>query len=317
MRKHNKLIAMLMAFAMVFAYMPAIAFAEEGEAAVDFDGAPVVEEASEAAGEDLLPTEPERIMVEPKNIADDAYIVGISFSPNPITVWGPNLAVSNPDGSIYYDIYGRHKWVYPDETYDYYPFAPGDTLVVSFSDGSKITYICKALYRNGYYDAWFTDGEAVCWPGIEPDRLGAGNNTVTLNLYDEFTTPVTIFVDTPELVAQREEAARQGVPDGSIPKVKTKKPSTGKKSITVKWKKLTKKQLKKSKATNYEVWVCPNLGFAKGETSEHVIKKNKAGVKIKKVPKGTYYVKVRAIRDVGGVRYAGPWTKPKQVKVKK
>jgi hypothetical protein len=52
-------------------------------------------------------------------------------------------------------------------------------------------------------------------------------------------------------------------------------------------------------------------------TSEHVIKKSKAGLKITKVPKGTYFVKVRAIKYVGGAKMVGPWSKVKKVKVKK
>jgi hypothetical protein len=87
--------------------------------------------------------------------------------------------------------------------------------------------------------------------------------------------------------------------------------------VTVKWKKLSKKKVKKTKVTHYEVWVCADKGFAMGQTSEHMIKKSKTGVKITKVPKGTYYVKVRAVRKVGDMKYVGPWSKPKKVKVKK
>ena len=82
-------------------------------------------------------------------------------------------------------------------------------------------------------------------------------------------------------------------------------------------KKLTKKQIKKSKATHYEIWVCANKGFARGQTSEHIVKKSKSALKITKVPKGTYYVKVRAIKYVNGVKKVGAWSKIKKVKVKK
>ena len=58
--------------------------------------------------------------------------------------------------------------------------------------------------------------------------------------------------------AAAEEAERQGVYDSSLPKVKVSKPATKKATVTAKWKKLNKKQLKKSKATHYEIWICEN-----------------------------------------------------------
>ena len=125
-----------------------------------------------------------------------------------------------------------------------------------------------------------------------------------------------LFRDLDAEAIAAKEAARQGTPDGRIPKVKVSKPKAGKKSATIKWKKLKKKQIKKSKVTNYEVWACANTGFAMGETSEHIIKKSKSGLKITKMPKGTYYIKVRAIRKVGDTKYVGPWSKAKKVKVK-
>ena len=82
------------------------------------------------------------------------------------------------------------------------------------------------------------------------------------------------------------------------------------------WKQLSKKKAKKSKITHYEVWICRDKKFGIGNTSEHMIKKSKTGVRIKKMPKGTYWVKVRAIRKVGAVKYVGKWTKPKKVVVK-
>ena len=112
------------------------------------------------------------------------------------------------------------------------------------------------------------------------------------------------------------EAARQGTLTAGLPKVKISKPAAAKKSVTVKWKKLDKKQLKKG-VTNIEVWVCPNAGFGAGDTIIKMAGKKKASVKVKGLAKGTYFVKVRAIRNVGGVKYYTAWSKVKKVKVKK
>ena len=110
---------------------------------------------------------------------------------------------------------------------------------------------------------------------------------------------------------------RNGIYDSSIAKVKISKPKTAKKSLTAKWKKLTKKQLKKGKATHYEIWACKDGAFARGSTTERVVKKSKSSLKIKGLAKGTYFVKVRAIKYVNGAKYVGAWSKTKRVKVKK
>lgn len=112
------------------------------------------------------------------------------------------------------------------------------------------------------------------------------------------------------------ESARQGTFDGTVPKVKTSAPKVAKKSATIKWKKLNKKQLKKG-VTNIEVWVCPNTGFGPNDTIIKTTGKKKASVKVKGLAKGTYFVKVRAIKNVGGVKYVGPWSGTKKVKIKK
>ena len=112
------------------------------------------------------------------------------------------------------------------------------------------------------------------------------------------------------------ETARQGVYDPSLPKVKAKKAKASKKAFTAKWKKLKKKQLKTG-TTNIEVWACADGAFAAGSTIERVVGRKKASTKFKGMPKGTYFVKARAIKYVGGVKYVGPWSAVKKVKVKK
>lgn len=118
--------------------------------------------------------------------------------------------------------------------------------------------------------------------------------------------------------AEKAQRARDGIYDAKIPKVKASKPAAKKNNITVKWKKLSKKQLKKSKATHYEIWVSTSSKFPAGAlTKEKIVKKSKSSVKIKGLKKNTkYYVRVRAIRKSGNVKYVGKW-RQKTIRTKK
>jgi len=116
------------------------------------------------------------------------------------------------------------------------------------------------------------------------------------------------------------EKKRQGVLDKSIPKMTIKTKTSKKTSITIKWKWTTsgKKKLKKSKATKYEIWVCPNTKFAKADTIVKTCSKSKTSYTVKSLKKyKKYYFKIRAIKYVGGVKHVGPWSSRKYIKTKK
>jgi hypothetical protein len=115
--------------------------------------------------------------------------------------------------------------------------------------------------------------------------------------------------------SQVKEAERQGVLSTSLPKIKISKPAAGKKSVTVKWKKLSTKN--KKKADKIEVWVCPNKSFKASDTIMKTASKSKASLKIKKLKsKKKYYVKTRTIKYVNGVKTVSKWSTPKKFKVK-
>jgi hypothetical protein len=101
----------------------------------------------------------------------------------------------------------------------------------------------------------------------------------------------------------------------------TIKSKTSKKtSITIKWKWTSsgKNKLKKSKATKYEIWVCPNTRFAKKDTIIKTCSKSKTSYTVKGLKKSTkYYFKIRAIKTVGGVKHGGPWSARKYIRTKK
>lgn len=254
-------------------------------------------------------------------------ISGIAFEPASITLEASNISYEE-NGKTVYDLDNRGKSVVGEWS----PFLPGDRLTVRFANGTTKVFSFKQITFK-YYDyddeqvrestdyIFVSDDKVIFRPYIDYDYyLNLGANTVAFN-WDGYTALVNVFVDSPEQRAARAaataEAARQGTYDPSLPKVKASKPKAAKKAFTAKWKKLKKKQLK-SGVSNIEVWACADGAFANGSTIERVAGKKKASLKLKGMQKGvTYFVKVRAIKYVGGVKYVGPWSAVKKVKVKK
>lgn len=106
----------------------------------------------------------------------------------------------------------------------------------------------------------------------------------------------------------------QGVYNAKLPKVAKVKPAKGKKMMTVKWKKLSKKNAKK--ITGIEIQYAQNKAFTKNAKMIKV-KKSKKAAKIKKLAsKKTYWVKVRTYKNTSAGKQVGKWSKAKKVKVK-
>ena len=97
-----------------------------------------------------------------------------------------------------------------------------------------------------------------------------------------------------------------------IPKAtKVTKVTGAKRAATVKWTKVAKE------VTGYEVMVATNKKFNAGKKTVTVKKANAVSAKVTKLKaKKTYYVKVRAYKTVGKVKYYSNWSAVKQVKVK-
>ena len=111
------------------------------------------------------------------------------------------------------------------------------------------------------------------------------------------------------------QAAFNGTYAGDIPSAKSVKAKAAKKSFTVKWKKLKKKQLKSF--TNVEIQYCSDGAFNRSTTAVRVVGKGKKSVKVKGLAKGSvYYVRVRNIRNADGTKYVSAWSGVKRVKVK-
>ena len=96
--------------------------------------------------------------------------------------------------------------------------------------------------------------------------------------------------------------------------VKITKPAAAKKSATVKWKKVAKKNLKKVK--KIEIQYSLDKSFSTGVKTKYASAK-KTSLKIKGLKsKKTYYVRIRAYTNSGGVIHVSKWSGTKKAKVR-
>lgn len=100
-----------------------------------------------------------------------------------------------------------------------------------------------------------------------------------------------------------------------LPAIKIAKPKAAKKSVSVKWKKISKKNQKK--IAKVQVQYSTDKSFVSADTKTIFAKKNKTLLKIKKLKsRKTYYVHVRAYKSVNGKIHVSKWSKTKTVRVK-
>ena len=190
-------------------------------------------------------------------------------------------------------------------TYDFgsIPYARGDKVTVVYNNGSTRTFTNDGSY--------FTDGTDDIWLEEENTELKAGNNTVKL-WHKGVSTTISVYVETPAMRSAEKEW--KGTLNKRIPTVKSPKYKAAKKKIAVSWKKASKKNLKKF--TKVEIQVCKDKKFQKANTKRVVVKKSKKSATVKKLKKGTYYVRVRNVKGSGVKKQVSKWSKVKKVKVK-
>lgn len=100
----------------------------------------------------------------------------------------------------------------------------------------------------------------------------------------------------------------------TLPAVKIAKPKAAKKSATVKWKKVSKKNLKKIK--KIEIQYSLDKNFKTGVVTKYA-KAKKTSLKIKKLQsKKTYFVRLRAYTKSGEAVHVSKWSASKKVKAK-
>lgn len=111
------------------------------------------------------------------------------------------------------------------------------------------------------------------------------------------------------------DAQWKGVYYSKLSKVTILTPVSGKKYMTVKWKKLTTKQ--KKACSKIEVQYSLKKSFPRTKTVTKTVTKTKTSLKVKKLKsKKTYYVRVRIIKNVNGVKKVSKWSKVKKAKIK-
>ena len=94
------------------------------------------------------------------------------------------------------------------------------------------------------------------------------------------------------------------------------KVAAGKKKMTVKWKKQTKR-MSISNITGYQIQYSTGKNFRKGTKTVSVKGAKKGSRTVKKLKsRKTYYVRIRTYRKAGKAMYYSPWSKKKAVRVK-
>ncbi len=98
-----------------------------------------------------------------------------------------------------------------------------------------------------------------------------------------------------------------------LPAVKILKPATAKKAVTVRWKKVGKKNLKKF--GGYEIQVATDPHFTNIVKTANVSKKKTSKTIKGLTSKHTYYVQIRAYKNAADGRHVSQW-RAKRVKTK-
>lgn len=99
-----------------------------------------------------------------------------------------------------------------------------------------------------------------------------------------------------------------------LPAVKISKPKAAKKKITVKWKKVSKKNLKK--ISKIQIQYSTSKNFSKNVKTKYASAK-KTSYKIKSLKKGKrYYVRIRAYKKTNGVVHVSKWSAKRSIKAK-
>lgn len=110
------------------------------------------------------------------------------------------------------------------------------------------------------------------------------------------------------------QSAQQPAEIRDLPSVKISKPKAEKKKTTIKWKKISKKNLKKIRKV--EIQYSPDKYFKTGVVKKYANAK-KTSYKLKGLKKGKkYYVRIRAYTASGSAIHVSGWSKTKSVKAK-
>ena len=157
-------------------------------------------------------------------------------------------------------------------------------------------------------------GYEAYWKCSECEKLfsdAAGKNEISEPTVIDPTGPTPVDPQPTPIITPTTPTASAEITD--LPAVKISKPAAAKKAATVKWKKITKKNLKKIQGIEIQVATDPGFNdIAKTATAG----KKKTSKKIKGLTsKQTYYVRIRAYSNLADGKHVSVW-KTKKVKIK-
>ena len=140
------------------------------------------------------------------------------------------------------------------------------------------------------------DGKYPGWYKITPRIVTPSKKTVKRKVYDQNTIKRIVY-------------------DKKLAGTKISSIKAGKKAMTIKWKKLSKK--KQKTCAGIEIRYSLKKSFPTRMTATKTVRKTAKKIKVTKLKsKKTYYVKIRTIKTVKGVKHVGKWSKVKKVKIK-
>ena len=236
------------------------------------------------------------VEMEKKYPYDDGYFVNNAL----VTITGKG----NYDGIgwEYYTVRANYKTEKTDQKKD------NTTEKKTKKSNQKITGISSS-YKKAYGSS-FT---------LKPKAKGKitykSNNTkvATVNSKGKVkikgTGKVTITITAKETSAYKKQTKKVTI--YAVPgKRDIKKPSSGKKKLTVQWK-------KDNRSDGYQVQYSTDKKFKKNVKSVVIGKKQTTKQTIKKLKTGKkYYVRIRSYKKINGKKYYGTWSSKKTVKVK-
>ena len=230
---------------------------------------------------------------------------------------GPEYSISNPG-----------YFIYPGK--NTYNAKPGQVVKIPFSmsvnaastgtnkflyysdhvpDGSKNLIQFKGLSEYKWTEK---DGNLVANGTVEYTCLKNGSAKLYMYVlvngirYDKKVVAINIGD-----AAVASSAANEKI---VLPKVKIKSAKASKKSMTVKWKKVSKANLKKIK--KIEIQYSPDKSFSM-DVKTKLVSAKKTSCKIKGLKsKGKYYVRIRAYTKSGSEVRVSKWTGKKSAKIK-
>ncbi|MBQ6314343.1 MAG: hypothetical protein IJI11_01925 [Mogibacterium sp.] len=265
-----------------------------------------------------------------KNVNVYNEVASIEFKPASTTLYADDITITDNEGT-YMSLWQRALRSHGDQSWPS-QFAVGDQLVVTYENGSTKTFTNKDYYyipEKMWMDGFFCGDELLDDIYMRPvGDLAIGSNEVEIEYHARTTTfnitikegkapvnpqptpvnPQPTPVVNPTYVAPVVPAEIQ-----DLPTVKISKPKAAKKAVTVKWKKVNKKNLKKIGGIEIQVESDPDFtNIVKTAT----VGKKKTSKKIKGLTsKQTYWVRIRAYNNAADGKHVSAW-KSKKFKAK-